>query len=261
MITFFHAIILGLVEGATEFLPISSTFHLIMTAHLLGIEQTEFVKMFEVVIQSGAILAVVLLYAKELWERKTLAIQTIVAFLPTAVIGLALYKVIKGVFFESELFMITVFMLIGGVFILIEYLVRKKKLSLNLDTKDITWKKALTIGLFQSLAVVPGVSRAGAVIVGMMILGFKRDESAKFSFMLSIPTIFAATALDLFESREILMESGDNLILIMIGFITAFVSALVVIKWFISFLQSHTLTSFGIYRWAAGIIILILLGI
>jgi undecaprenyl-diphosphatase len=259
--TILQAIVLGIVEGATEFLPISSTFHLIFTSQILGIEQTEFVKLFEVFIQSGAILSVLILYAKELIQNKHLAVKVIVAFIPTALIGLAMYDIIKDVFFESEVLMLSMFVLIGLVFFLVEYLIKNGKLSISQHVTMLTYRHAIYIGLFQAMAIVPGVSRAGAVIIGMMILGYKRDEAAKFSFMLSIPTIFAASFLDLIQSRDILMAQTDMIGILAVGSITAFITSLIIIKWFIGFLQTNTLNLFGWYRIFAAIILILVMAI
>jgi undecaprenyl-diphosphatase len=226
------------------------------SSKILGIEQTEFVKLFEVFIQAGAILSVVILYAKELIQNMKLSFKVFVAFLPTALIGLLLHKIIKNVFFESDWLMLTVFFIVGLIFLLVEYLIKKEKIRIDLDISKIDYKTAIFIGLFQSLAVVPGVSRAGAVIIGMMLLRFKRDDAAKFSFMLSIPTIFAASFLDLFQSREILLSQSDNFILLTIGFVTAFLSSLIIVKWFIKFLQRNTLNLFGWYRIVAVVFFL-----
>lgn len=259
--SFLEAIILGIIEGITEFLPISSTFHLIFASQVMGIEQTEFVKLFDVFIQSGAIVSVLILYGRELIRNKALSVKVLVAFIPTAVIGFLLYDVIKGVFFETNTLMITMFALIGGVFLLVEYLIQKKKLHISDDMSTLSYRHAVYIGLFQALAVVPGVSRAGAVIIGMMILGYKRDESAKFSFMLSIPTIFAASFLDLIQSREVLMEETDMIWLLGVGFVVAFISSFIIVRWFIRFLQTNTLHFFGWYRIGAAIILVLVMAV
>lgn len=251
------AIILGIIEGATEFLPISSTFHLLEAQKLLQIEQTEFVKLFSVFIQSGAILSVLLLFLKDLWQDKTLGLKVLVASIPTAIIGITLYDFIKSVLFESELFNILVFILVGAIFIFVEKLIKKKSLQLSQTTHDITYKHALYIGCFQALAIVPGVSRAGAVIISMMLMKYHRDDSAKFSFMLSIPTIFAASALDLFESKDVAFASSANLYVLVIGFIVAFISSLIIVKWFIGYIQKHSLELFGWYRIVIGIALLL----
>lgn len=250
-----QAIILGIVEGITEFLPISSTFHLIFASKFLGIPQTDFAKLFEVVIQAGAIVAVVFLYARTLLEDRDLLQKTIVAFIPTAVIGLVLYKVIKNVFFANEGLMLGVFVLMGLVFLGVEYFIKQDKISLKKEISQLSYKDAVIIGLVQSLAVIPGVSRAGSVIVGMMLLRYKRFEAAKFSFMLSIPTIIAASALDLYKGKDLLLHSG-NFGVLAIGFITALIVAYFVVNWLISYLQRNTLTAFGWYRLVFGLILL-----
>lgn len=251
-----HAIILGIVEGVTEFLPISSTFHLIFASKLLGIPQDEFAKLFEVFIQSGAIVAVLLLYFKELIKDQELIKKTIVGFIPTAIIGLGLYKVIKGIFFESELLMLSVFIIVGFVFILFEKWIKQGKIELVRSIKSLTYQEAIIIGLIQALAIVPGVSRAGAVILGMMFLKYKRDEAAKFSFILAIPTIFAASALDLWKGKEYLISHASSTIYLLIGFITAFISAYIVIKWLINYLKKNSFEGFGVYRIIVGILLL-----
>lgn len=251
-----HVLILSIVEGITEFLPVSSTFHLIQTAKILGIPQSDFTKLFEVFIQAGAILSVVFLYAKTILKDKELMKKTLISFLPTAIIGLVLYKVIKNVFFESPYLMTGVFIIFGIVFLIAEYLVQQKKLKLHHDTKDLTYKQAFIIGLFQSLAVIPGVSRAGAVIISMMFLGYKRDESARYSFILSIPTIFAASFYDLYKMREVAFSNLNNGGILILGFVGAFVSSYLVVKWLIQYLQRNSLAFFGWYRILLGIIIL-----
>lgn len=254
----FQAAILGVVEGVTEFLPISSTYHLIITSSLLGIPQTDFVKLFEVFIQAGAITAVLLLYGKELLKNKELMKKVLISFIPTAIIGFILYKVIKDVFFESTLLMITVFIGMGIVFLLVEYLVKKRKLNLTKSIHELTWKDAFFIGLIQACAVVPGVSRAGAVIVGLMFFRFRRDESAKYSFLLAVPTILIASLYDLFKMRHLLVDQGNNVVLLLTGTVFAFISAYIVIRWFIGFLKHHTLTIFALYRFVVAIILIVL---
>lgn len=252
-----QVIILGIVEGVTEFLPISSTFHLIFASKLMGIQQNEFTKLFEVFIQSGAILSVLLLYFREIIRDRELIIKTLVAFFPTAVVGLILYKVIKNVFFNSPILMLGVFVGIGIVFIIFEYFIKNKKIALKKDTNSISFRDAIVIGLIQSLAVIPGVSRAGAVLLGMMLLRYKRDEAAKFSFILAIPTIFAASALDLYKSKDYLLTHSGDFLLLLVGLVTAFISSYFVVKWLIGYLKKNTLTNFGWYRIIAGVLLAI----
>jgi undecaprenyl-diphosphatase len=255
-----HAVLLGIVEGITEFLPISSTFHLLWTSNLLGIEQTDFVKLFLVVIQGGAILSVVFLYWRDLLFNRDMMMKIIASFIPTAIIGFALYKVIKGVFFESMMFTTSVFIAIGVVFLIVEYLVDKKKIILEKPMKKLGWKDAILVGLFQSLAVVPGVSRSGSVIIGMMFLKYKREDSAKYSFLVSVPTILAASVLDLYQMKEVLMSNADAMMFLVVGTVVSFISAFIGVKWLIGYLQRNSLRLFGWYRIILGIILLLLAG-
>jgi len=256
--TIFHSIILGLVEGLTEFLPISSTFHLLFASKLLNILQTDFIKVFEVFIQAGAILAVLILYFKEVIKNRALMTRIIISFIPTGIIGFALYKVIKNIFFESHFLMLAVFLIMGVIFLVIEKLISNKKIKLEKSIKNINYLQAVLIGIIQSLAVVPGVSRAGSVMVGMMALGFKRDESARYSFILAVPTILAASVYDLFKMREVVFSQSSNLGILMVGFVVAFISALFAVKWFIGYLRKNSLFIFGIYRIALAIILLLI---
>jgi undecaprenyl-diphosphatase len=257
--TILNAVVLGIVEGLTEFLPISSTAHLIFISKLLKIPQTDFQKFFEVFIQSGAILAVLIIYLQILVKRKNYFKNILISFVPTAVIGFILYKIIKKIFFESYLLIISMMLIVGILFLIVEKLVKNKSLKLSKATNQISINEALLIGLGQSMAVVPGVSRAGAVIITMMFLGFKRDESAIYSFLLAVPTIFAASGLDLLKTNFNLIFNSQNLLLLIIGFFTSFISAFVVVRWFIKYLQRNSLVVFGWYR-IIVCIMLILLG-
>lgn len=241
-----QSIILGVVEGATEYLPISSTFHLIWTSKILSITQSDFQKAYEVIIQGGAILAVLVLYWQTLISNKKLLFTLLYSFVPTALIGLILYKVIKGSFFENYILQVIIFVLVGIFFLFFEKINTSQRLKKLLS--DLTYKDAVIIGLFQALAVFPGVSRAGAVIVGMILLGVKRDEAAKYSFLLAVPTLLAASALDFYKSYPTIVAQQANIGLLIAGFISAFISALFFVRWFIGYLQKHSLAIFGIYR-------------
>lgn len=243
-----NASILGLVEGITEFLPISSTAHLIITSKLLNIPATEFQKFFEVFIQSGAILAVIFIYWKVILKNKSLMINVILSFIPTAIVGFLLHKIIKNVFFESFTLIAASLFIIGLFFIVFEFLLKKKIIKIDKKIDKMTIIQALMIGLGQSLAVVPGVSRAGVVILTMMMLGFNREESALYSFVLAVPTLLAASAFDFIKTDPQLIFSGSHPLFLLIGLMTAFFSALLTIKWFIKFLQKNSLAPFGIYR-------------
>lgn len=253
-----HAVILGIVEGVTEFLPVSSTFHLIFTSKLLGLVQNDFLKLFEVFIQGGAICSVFLLYAREVAQDTKLVKKTVASFIPTALVGFVLYKVIKNVFFDATYLMITVFIIVGLIFFFIEYFVRQKKIELKRSIQTLTYKEALLIGFVQALAVVPGVSRAGAVIVSMMFLRFKRDTAAKYSFILALPTIVAASTYDLLKMRSLLTQQNNNLLLLVVGSLAAFISSYLVMRWFIGFLKKNSLVPFGLYRLLLAIILLLI---
>lgn len=250
--TLLSSFILGLVEGITEFLPISSTFHLIFSSRLLAIPSSDFVKLFEVAIQSGAILSVFLLYADDIRKNHLLLKKVLVSFLPTATIGFLLYKIIKSIFFESNTLMIGVFFAVGLVFILVELLVKKGVFTPKKSLLSLSYKDAVIIGLLQSMAVIPGVSRAGIVILGTLVMGYKRDEAAYYSFLLAIPTIFAAGIFDLYKTKDALLSSADNFIFLAAGFITACISAYLSMKWLINFLKKNSLVVFGVYRILVG---------
>lgn len=248
-----QALMLGILEGATEFLPISSTFHLIWASRFLGVPQTDFQKAFDVIIQAGAILAIVVLYWSTLLKNRQLVMKLLSSFVPTAIIGLVLYKVIKNFFFENVLLQLGVFIGVGLFFILFEKF-RGQKLHRALS--DMTLAQAVMIGIVQSLAVIPGVSRAGAVMIALMFLQVKRDEAATYSFLLAVPTLLAAAGLDAIKTAPYILSHGAAVELLVIGFAAAFVSAMIAVKWFISFLQKHTLSSFGLYRLILGILLL-----
>lgn len=242
------SLILGTVEGITEFLPISSTAHLIIASKFLDIPQTEFLKFFEVFIQSGAILAVVLMYLKYAIKNPEILKRVAVSFVPTAIVGFLLHRVIKEVFFESADLITGSLFLVGLIFILIEYLIKKKKIILSRSLKDMSWVDAVVVGFGQSMAVVPGVSRAGIVMLTMMVKGFRRDESAVYSFLLAVPTILAASAYDLLKTDMALILNSNNLPFLLVGFLTSFVTAYVSVSWLIGFIKKKTLIGFGIYR-------------
>ena len=249
-----QAVILGLVEGITEFLPVSSTGHMILAAQLLHVQETDFVKSFEIIIQLGAILAVVILYFKKLFLDLKVFLRVCVAFLPTAVIGLALYKVVKT-YLIGNVQVVLWSLLIGGlVLVIFEYARRGKKEAAPIDLSQITYKQAFIIGLFQTLAIIPGVSRSAATIVGGMSLGIARETIVEFSFLLAIPTMAAATGLDLIKSGHSFTHSEVSLLAV--GFVVAFVSAVIAVRLLLKFVKGHTFISFGYYRIALAAIFL-----
>lgn len=255
----FKGLILGLVEGITEFIPVSSTGHLILAGDLLGFDDDR-AKVFEVFIQLGAILSVVWLYRERLlgviralssrYEARRFTLNIFVAFLPAAVIGLLAHHAIKQYLFNP--ITVAAALVTGGVAIL---LIERMKHSTHVkSTDDVTLRQAVGIGLAQCLALFPGVSRSGATIMGGLVIGLERNVAAEFSFFLAIPTMFAATGYDLLKSLKFL--SMQDLPLFAVGFITAFFSALVVIKAFIGFISRHNFSSFAYYRIVFGLAIL-----
>lgn len=247
----FQAFILGVVEGVTEFLPVSSTGHLILAGHLLRIPPTEFFKTFEIAIQLGAILAVVVLY----WKRFLLDFEVLkrvaAAFLPTAVIGFVLYKLIKK-FLLGNAFVVVAALFIGGLLLIVFEKWHQEKDSAQDDLKLIPYKTAILIGLFQTLAVIPGVSRSAATIIGGLLLGLKRKTIVEFSFLLAVPTMLAATILDLLKSHATITSA--DLSALGIGFVTSFVIALLSIKFLLNYIQRHNFVAFGIYRMVAAFV-------
>lgn len=253
--TVIDSIILGIIEGITEFLPISSTGHMIIASTFMGLKQDAFQQTFEVVIQLGAILAVVLIYFEKLKGNFTLWKKLITAFIPTGILGLLLHKIIEEKLFNPVVVSISLIVW-GIIFIVIELLYKAKEHTIH-KPEDISYFKSVLMGLFQSLAMVPGTSRSGATISGGLILGMDRVTATEFSFLLAIPTMGAATGLELFKNYHTL--SFNNLTILIIGFVTAFIFAYISVKWLLKFIKTHTFIPFGIYRIILGIIVLALL--
>lgn len=252
----FEALILGIVEGLTEFLPVSSTGHIILAAELLHFEGPPG-KVFEIVIQLGAILAVCFLYRQKLWttglgvlrrERPALRFATaiVVAFLPAAVIGVAAHKYIKTVLFSP--WVVAVALIVGGIAILlIERFAQRPRMK---TVDEIDLKTALLIGLCQCLAMVPGVSRAGSTIMGARVFRVDRAAATEFSFFLAIPTMIGASVYDLYKNWSVL--SWDHGAVIALGFVVAFISAAVVVGAFVRFISRHGFAIFAWYRIVVG---------
>lgn len=247
----FQSLILSIIEGITEFLPISSTGHMILAGKLLGIPSTEFVKSFEIIIQLGAILAVVILYFKTLINNISLWPKILIAFIPTAILGFTLYKVVKG-FLLGNAFITVCALGIGGIaFLILEKHFKQKQFKTQ-TLETITLKQSFFIGLFQSLSMIPGVSRSAASIFGAMITGVNRETSVEFSFLLAIPTMIAATGLDLIKNG--LTFTTNEYTMLAIGFIIAFITALLAVKAFLTFVKSNTFIPFAWYRIALSLL-------
>jgi undecaprenyl-diphosphatase len=248
--TIIDAVILGIVEGLTEFLPISSTGHLVLTAHILKIEQSTFVKTFEIVIQFGAILSVLLLYFTYLKVHRSIWRKIFLAFLPSALIGFIFYKLIKSFLLGNET--ITLLSLLVGGIAIIFFERYYKKLDRAANIEAITDKQAIFIGLSQSVSLIPGVSRAAATILGGMAVGLTRKAAVEFSFLLAVPTMLGASAYDLYKASPLLEK--EKFLVLALGFITSFLTALLVVRWFSKYVRSNSLVYFGIYRILLAII-------
>ncbi len=241
----FNAVVLGIVEGVSEFLPISSTGHLILVSHLIGLDQTEFLKSFEISIQVGAILSVVVLYWRMLLVNVEVIKRVIVAFIPTGVLGFLLYKLIKKFLLGSSNVVLWSLLVGGALLIIFELLHKEDRESVG-EVSDISYRNAFLIGIFQSIAVIPGISRSASTIVGGLLLGLKRKTIVEFSFLLAVPTMLAATVYDLIKSGS--QFSLDQVNLMAAGFISSFVVAIISIKFLIHFIKTHTFIPFGVYR-------------
>lgn len=252
----FQSLILSIIEGVTEFLPVSSTGHLVLASGLLKIPQTEFVKSFEIFIQLGAILAVVVLYFKKYIQNFKAWKNILIAFVPTAVIGFVLYKIVKKFLLGNSL-VVVASLLVGGILLIWLEKIHKEKDSDVGKIENLSSKQSFMIGLAQSISIIPGVSRAAATILGGMFLGLKKETAVEFSFLLAVPTMLAATGLDLVKSD--LNFSAQELSVLAVGFIGSFIAALLVVKWFIKFIQTNNFFWFGVYRIILAVIFLFLL--
>ncbi len=240
-----HVIILSLTEGLTEFLPISSTGHLILVSRILSLESSSFLKTFEIVIQLGAIMAIVVLYFKKLISSLNLLKKLFVAFLPTAVVGFTLYPLIKDFLLGSSAVTLNALFLGGIALIAIEWFLKRKKTEVK-KPSEITYRQAILIGTFQSLSVIPGVSRAAATIMGGLLTGLDRETATEFSFLLAVPTMFAATLLDIYKSRQMIAAGGT--LTLFVGTVLSFLFAIIAVKFLIGYVKKHDFTAFGVYR-------------
>lgn len=263
-----EAVIIAIVEGLTEFIPVSSTGHMIITSSMLGIHKDEFTKLFEVAVQFGAILAVVVLYGKKFidFRRWQFYAKLLVGVIPALLLGFIFSDKIDQLL-ESPV-TVAISLIAGGIILLF---IDKSFTNATVETDDqITYKKALIVGLWQTIAMIPGVSRSAASIIGGMSQKFTRNLAAEFSFFLAVPTMFAAAGYSVFlkkwgpEGAErsgyaIIMESSENIRAFLIGNVVAFAVALLAIRFFINYLKIYGFRVFGIYRIVAGILLLILL--
>lgn len=249
------AAFLGLVEGLTEFIPVSSTGHLLLAGHFLGFESAG--KTFEVVIQLGAVLAILTIYAGRLWsvfssaprdpQSRRFILSVLIAFLPAVFIGVLAHDFIKTVLFETPM-LIAIMLILGGFILLVVDRIAPE--PVHDDAMRFPIPMALTIGFIQCLAMIPGVSRSGATIVGALMLGSSKRAAAEFSFFLSMPTMAGAFAYDLYKNRDVLDASALGEIAI--GFVMAFVSAVLVVRWLLGYVSKHGYALFGWWRIIVG---------
>lgn len=267
--TITDAIIIAIVEGLTEFLPVSSTGHMIITSSLLGIQKDEFTKLFEVAIQFGAILSVIILYWRRFFQfhRWQFYIKLLIGVIPALLLGFLFSDKIDAML-ESPT-TVAVAMLLGGIVLMfIDSLFKNAKTE---SDDQITFTQSFITGIWQTIAMIPGVSRSAASIIGGMSQKFTRNLAAEFSFFLAVPTMFAATAYSVFVKKwsgnggierkgyELILESNDNLVAFVVGNIVAFVVAMLAIRFFINYLKIYGFRIFGLYRILAGIILLVLI--
>jgi undecaprenyl-diphosphatase len=250
--TILQAIILAIVEGLTEFLPVSSTGHMIITSAMLGIESDEFTKLFEVCIQFGTILSVVVLYYKRFFKSFDFYFKLVAGFLPAGILGFILDDYIDTLL--GSPMVVAVNLLFGGIFFLFVDKIFNPKGSGKIEPDYIG---AAKIGLFQSLAMIPGVSRSAASIIGGQFIGLSREKAAEFSFFLAVPTMFAATCYKLLKNYEVLKP--EHTTLLVVGNVVGFAVAMLAIKLFIGILQKYGFKFFGYYRIVVGLIIIVLL--
>ena len=244
-----QTIILAIIEGLTEFLPISSTGHMILASSIMNIENDQFVKTFEIAIQLGAILAIVMLYYKRFLQSFTIYLKLAVAFIPTGIAGVLAYPYIKAVLFNP--LGVSIALTVGGIIlIIIDRRVVARK-SEYVDLEDISYRRSFFIGLAQSVSIVPGVSRAAATIVGGVFNGLNKKQATEFSFLLAVPTMFAATGYDLLKTPVVF--NATELMLLGIGLAVAFIFAWIAVKIFIRIVQNYGFKWFGYYRILIGV--------
>lgn len=242
--TWLDSIILGVLEGVTEFLPVSSTGHLILASQLLGIEPSTFLSSFQIAIQLGAIAAVVLLYWKSFLDFRFLT-KLFVAFVPTGLVGFLVYPYVKGFLLGNSL-VVVASLFLGGIALIVFELFHTERAESLEGAKQITYRQALLVGCFQSIAIIPGVSRSAATIVGGLLVGMRRVAIVEFSFLLAVPTMVAATGYDLLKSADAF--AFDDIGLLALGFVTSFAVALLSMRFLLALVRRYTFIPFGIYR-------------
>lgn len=247
--TLYEAMILGIVEGVTEFLPVSSTAHIALTSQMMGLPQNNFMNAFNIIIQIAPIFSVMIIYYQTLFQSIEIWKKLIVSFIPTGAIGFLFHHQIEEMFSANS---IVLWMIATGIFFLvIEFLYAKKDHTTE-ALENISYRQAIAVGFIQALSLIPGVSRSGSTILGGMILGMKRETAMSFSFLLAIPTMSAASGYTLLKEYETL--SFENTFMIFVGFIVSFIVGWAAVKSFLAIVSRYNFTPFGIYLIASGIL-------
>ena len=251
--SFIQSIIIAIVEGITEFLPVSSTGHMILASTLMKIQENDFVKTFEIFIQLGAIMAIVMLYAKKFLQSFSIYVKLGIAFIPTAVVGYIAYDFIKGYLFNS--IVVAVSLIVGGiVLVFIDQKLTTKKSKVEV-VEDISYKNSFFIGLIQCFSMIPGVSRAAATIIGGVFNGLDKKQATEFSFLLAVPTMIAASGYDLLKTP--ISFTSHEVVLLATGFVVAFFTAWLAVKGFLKIVENYGFKYFGYYRILVGAIFLL----
>lgn len=261
----FHSFILGLLEGLTEFLPISSTAHLIILGKILSIPENDAFRLFQIVVQVGAILAVIVYFHKKFFDLELIK-KLIISFIPTGIVGLLIYPFLKVLL--SSLWIVATMLLLGGIIMIVvekwyantytTNALHHSKITIA-PLSHLSYKNSFILGCFQALAIIPGTSRSGATIVGGLLLGIKREVLTEYSFLLAVPTMLIATLYTLHKNIA-LLHTPDVLLPLLIGTITSFIVALIVIKTFLTYIRTRSFEIFGWYRIIVGIILILILG-
>ena len=251
--TLIQSIIIAIIEGITEFLPISSTGHMIIASTLMKINNDEFVKTFEICIQIGAIMAIMLMYVKKFLSGLNIYFKLMVAFLPTAIIGFLAYDIIKSYLFNP--IVVATSLILGGIILIfIDQRVENQQTTV-LEIESISYKNAFLIGLFQCISMIPGVSRAAATIIGGIFNGLNKKQATEFSFLLAVPTMLAASSYDLLKTN--IHFNSQEIMILGLGLAIAFVTAWITVKFFLKFISHYGFKHFGYYRIVIGIIFLL----
>ena len=251
--TLIQSIIIAIIEGITEFLPISSTGHMIIASTLMKINNDEFVKTFEICIQIGAIMAIMLMYVKKFLSGLNIYFKLMVAFLPTAIIGFLAYDIIKSYLFNP--IVVATSLILGGIILIfIDQKVENQQTTV-LEIESISYKNAFLIGLFQCISMIPGVSRAAATIIGGIFNGLNKKQATEFSFLLAVPTMLAASSYDLLKTN--IHFNSQEIMILGLGLVIAFVTAWITVKFFLKFISHYGFKHFVYYRIVIGIIFLL----